>query len=393
MLQDMERGGLGHCLDQVGWGGGCLSDCSVYTRLYYLKASKNHHLHLQKHLRNRLQTPKPVAQYNNSDNTASHFLGTGPEIWRQTSGRVTHLVSTCGTFGTIMGTGSYLKSQNPEVQVIGVQPAVSDDGAASLLAAAARYSGDGCIFGGSEAAASPPPEAAAAQQIPGIRRWPPGYMPDLYSPEGLDRVIDVSAREAEESARALARAEGILPGISGGGAVSAALRLSAEVEGAVIVAVIPDKGDRYLSTGGCPGWWWRDGDALLICSNNRTEGQITIHYFTPHTPSPPSHPYLPHPSLTPPPTPSPPKGVFSAEAAARDPAPCPATEFHSALARLLFACPGPHYVMFRSARGGAAREVAAAAAARAAVEAGGGRVLEVVVADALQHQHLRLSLR
>ncbi|KIZ05644.1 cysteine synthase B [Monoraphidium neglectum] len=226
MLVQMEREGLGHCLDQ----------------------------------------------YNNEDNTASHYIGTGPEIWAQTGGRVTHVVSSMGTFGTIMGTGRYLKERNPAVQVVGLQP-------------------------------------SEHVSIPGIRRWSPGYVPSLYKPEGIDRVLDLTAREAEETARCLARVEGIFAGISGAGAVSAALRLSAEVDDAVIVAVVCDRGDRYLST-----------------------------------------------------------GVFNAAAGAEDPAPCHAAEFHSALARLLHGHAGPHYVLFTAGAGceGGEGEAAAAAALKGA---------------------------
>lgn len=151
-------------------------------------------------------------QFANPDNPLAHYQGTGPEIWRDTGGGVTHFVSAMGTTGTIMGTSRYLKEQNPEIQIIGVQPA---DGAS----------------------------------IPGIRRWPVEYLPKIYDPSRVDRLIDVTQEEAEETARALAAREGIFAGISSGGAVAAALRLSREVEQAVIVAIICDRGDRYLSTG------------------------------------------------------------------------------------------------------------------------------------------------
>ncbi|GBF89740.1 cysteine synthase B [Raphidocelis subcapitata] len=248
MLLDMERKGLGHCLDQ----------------------------------------------YNNEDNTASHYTTTGPEIWRQTKGKVTHLVSSMGTFGTIMGSGRYLKEQNPGIQVVGLQP-------------------------------------SEAVQIPGIRRWKPEYVPRLFKKEGVDRIMDITAREAEETARALARVEGVFAGISGAGAVSAALRLSAELEDAVIVAVVCDRGDRYLST-----------------------------------------------------------GVFDEAAGASDPAPAPAAEFHSALARLLHAHAGPHYVLFTD---GDAPPAGAMAAARGIVEAGRGKVLEVRVGDDLELINLRQSIK
>lgn len=151
-------------------------------------------------------------QFSNPDNPEAHYAGTGPEIWRDTQGRVTHFVSAMGTTGTIMGTGRYLKEQNPEVQIVGVQP---EDGA----------------------------------NIPGIRRWPAAYLPRIYEPAGVDRIIDVSQAQAEQTTRDLAAVEGIFAGISSGGAVAAALRLAAEVRDAVIVVIICDRGDRYLSTG------------------------------------------------------------------------------------------------------------------------------------------------
>ncbi len=154
-------------------------------------------------------------QFSNPDNPAAHYQGTGPEIWRDTGGRVTHFVSAMGTTGTIMGTGRYLKERNPAVQIVGVQPA---EGA----------------------------------QIPGIRRWPEAYLPEIYDASRVDRLLDVSQEEAEETTRALARREGIFCGVSSGGAVAAALRLSAEVDDAVIVTIICDRGDRYLSTGVFP---------------------------------------------------------------------------------------------------------------------------------------------
>lgn len=154
-------------------------------------------------------------QFSNPDNPAAHYESTGPEIWSDTQGRVTHFVSAMGTTGTIMGTGRYLKERNPQVQVVGVQP---EEGAS----------------------------------IPGIRRWPEAYLPRIYDPAGVDRIIDVSQVRAEQTARDLAAMEGIFGGVSSGGAVAAALRLSVEVEGAVIVVIICDRGDRYLSTGVFP---------------------------------------------------------------------------------------------------------------------------------------------
>jgi cysteine synthase B len=154
-------------------------------------------------------------QFANPDNPRAHYEGTGPEIWRDTEGRVTHFVSSMGTTGTIMGVSRYLKERNPTIQIVGVQP--------------------------SEGA-----------QIPGIRRWPEAYLPKVYDPARVDRIIDVSQQEAEHSCRELAAKEGIFCGISSGGAVAAALQLSAQVQGAVIVVIICDRGDRYLSTGVFP---------------------------------------------------------------------------------------------------------------------------------------------
>jgi len=151
-------------------------------------------------------------QFANPDNPRSHYEGTGPEIWRDTQGAVTHFVSAMGTTGTIMGVGRYLREQSPSVQIVGVQP---EEGAS----------------------------------IPGIRCWPEAYLPKIYDPSRVDRIIEVSREQAEQTARELAAREGIFGGISSGGAVSAALELCAEVSGAVIVAIVCDRGDRYLSTG------------------------------------------------------------------------------------------------------------------------------------------------
>ncbi|MHB8745119.1 MAG: cysteine synthase CysM [Gammaproteobacteria bacterium] len=151
-------------------------------------------------------------QFANPDNPCAHYLGTGPEIWRETQGHVTHFVSAMGTTGTIMGTSRFLKEQNAAIQIVGVQP----------------------IEGAS---------------IPGIRRWPTAYLPRIFEAQRVDRIVDVSQQEAEETTRALAAREGIFAGISSGGAVAAALKLSTEVQDAVIVAIICDRGDRYLSTG------------------------------------------------------------------------------------------------------------------------------------------------
>jgi cysteine synthase B len=158
---------------------------------------------------------KVLDQFSNPDNPGAHYISTGPEIWRDTEGRVTHFVSSMGTTGTIMGTARYLLEQNPDIQIVGVQP---KEGAA----------------------------------IPGIRRWPEAYMPSIYDASLVDRTIDVSQEDAEEITRRLAREEGLFCGISSGGAMAAALQLSAEVENAVIVSIVCDRGDRYLSTGVFP---------------------------------------------------------------------------------------------------------------------------------------------
>ena len=150
-------------------------------------------------------------QFANPDNPLAHYEGTGPEIWQHTNGAVTHFVSAMGTTGTIMGVSKYLKEQSEQVQIIGVQPA-----------------GD--------------------ENIPGIRRWPKEYLPRIFRREQVDRIIDVTPAEAEDMTRRLADDEGIFAGISSGGAVSAALRLSGELENAVIVVIICDRGDRYLSS-------------------------------------------------------------------------------------------------------------------------------------------------
>jgi cysteine synthase B len=154
-------------------------------------------------------------QFSNPDNPAAHTEGTAPEIWQATNGEITHFVSAMGTTGTIMGASAYFKQQNPDIQIVGVQPM----------------------------------EGSA---IPGIRRWPQEYLPRIYDASRVDRIIDMSQEEAEETTRKLAAREGILVGISSGGAVAAALRLSHELENAVIVAIVCDRGDRYLSTGVFP---------------------------------------------------------------------------------------------------------------------------------------------
>ena len=154
-------------------------------------------------------------QFGNPDNPDAHYHGTGPEIWRDTDGTVTHFVSAMGTTGTIMGVSHYLKERNPRVQVVGVQPA---DGAS----------------------------------IPGIRRWPEAYLPTIFEASRVDHTLDVTQEEAEDTMRRLAAEEGIFAGVSSGGAVAAALRVAAETEGGIIVAIICDRGDRYISTGVYP---------------------------------------------------------------------------------------------------------------------------------------------
>ncbi|WP_374378239.1 cysteine synthase CysM [Pseudomonas fluvialis] len=155
---------------------------------------------------------KVLDQFANGDNPEAHYLTTGPEIWRQSHGEITHFISSMGTTGTIMGVSRFLKEQNPAVQIIGLQP---QEGAA----------------------------------IPGIRRWPEAYLPSIFEASRVDRVIDMGQAEAEQVMRRLAREEGIFCGVSSGGAVAAMLRLAQEVRDAVMVAIICDRGDRYLSSG------------------------------------------------------------------------------------------------------------------------------------------------
>jgi S-sulfo-L-cysteine synthase (O-acetyl-L-serine-dependent) len=154
-------------------------------------------------------------QFGNQDNPLAHYEGTGPEIWRDTEGKVTHFVSSMGTTGTIMGTSRYLKEQNPNIQIVGVQP---EEGS----------------------------------QIPGIRKWPEAYLPKIYDAQRVDELIYVSQYHAEDTTRKLAATEGIFAGISSGGALYAALQLSKRVENSVIVTIVCDRGDRYLSTGVYP---------------------------------------------------------------------------------------------------------------------------------------------
>jgi cysteine synthase B len=158
---------------------------------------------------------KVLDQFNNIDNPGAHYTGTGPEIWRDTQGKVTHFVSSMGTTGTIMGVSQYLKEKNAAVQIVGVQP---EEGSS----------------------------------IPGIRRWPEAYLPGIFDAAGVDRTLDINQQLAEQTSRDLAAKEGIFCGMSSGGAVAAALQLSQELENAVIVSIICDRGDRYLSTGVFP---------------------------------------------------------------------------------------------------------------------------------------------
>jgi S-sulfo-L-cysteine synthase (O-acetyl-L-serine-dependent) len=154
-------------------------------------------------------------QFANPDNPLAHYEGTAPEIWRDTQGKLTHFVSSMGTTGTIMGCSRFFKEQNPNIQIIGAQP---EEGA----------------------------------QIPGIRKWPADYLPRIYNPQSVDRLENVGQQDAEEMTRRLAREEGIFCGISSGGALSVALRISQQVQNATIVFIVCDRGDRYLSTGVFP---------------------------------------------------------------------------------------------------------------------------------------------
>ncbi|MBN7277366.1 cysteine synthase CysM [Vibrio cholerae] len=155
---------------------------------------------------------KVLDQFNNLDNPDAHFRSTGPEIWQQSKGKITHFVSSMGTTGTIMGVSRYLKQQNPQIQIIGLQPS----------------------------------EGSA---IPGIRRWPQAYLPGIFDAARVDQVLDVTQTDAEQTARALAREEGICAGVSSGGAVFAALQIAQQNPGSVVVAIVCDRGDRYLSSG------------------------------------------------------------------------------------------------------------------------------------------------
>ncbi|ENM5873449.1 cysteine synthase CysM [Vibrio mimicus] len=155
---------------------------------------------------------KVLDQFNNLDNPDAHFRSTGPEIWQQSQGKITHFVSSMGTTGTIMGVSRYLKQQNPHIQIIGLQPA----------------------------------EGSA---IPGIRRWPQAYLPGIFEATRVDQVLDITQLDAEQTARALAKEEGICAGVSSGGAVFAALQIAQQNPGSIVVAIICDRGDRYLSSG------------------------------------------------------------------------------------------------------------------------------------------------
>ncbi|MBV4368028.1 cysteine synthase CysM [Erwinia phyllosphaerae] len=155
---------------------------------------------------------KVLDQFNNPDNPLGHYATTGPEIWQQSGGRLTHFVSSMGTTGTITGVGRYLKEQDRAVEIVGLQP-------------------------------------AEGSSIPGIRRWPDAYLPGIYRPELIDSILDMTQQEAEETTRLLAQREGVFCGVSSGGAVAGALRIARAQPGSIIVAIVCDRGDRYLSTG------------------------------------------------------------------------------------------------------------------------------------------------
>lgn len=186
------------------------AEIMLVTREQGMEAARDLALSMQAEGRGRV-----LDQFGNPDNPRAHYEGTGPEIWRDTSGTVTHFVSSMGTTGTIMGTSRFLKEQNWAIEIIGVQP-------------------------------------TEGSSIPGIRRWPQEYLPKIFEPARVDRVIDIAQAEAEETTRRLAAEEGIFCGVSSGGAVAAMLRISTEVENAIIVGIVCDRGDRYISTGVFP---------------------------------------------------------------------------------------------------------------------------------------------
>jgi len=182
----------------------------LVTKEEGMEGARDHALQMQDEGKGRV-----LDQFSNPDNPRAHYETTGPEIWRDTEGEITHFVSSMGTTGTIMGTSTFLREKSNTLQIVGVQP-------------------------------------TEGSSIPGIRRWPEAYLPKIYDASIVDRIIDVSQQDAEEMTRRLAREEGIFAGISSGGAVDAALQLSKEVENATIVAIVCDGGDRYLSTGVFP---------------------------------------------------------------------------------------------------------------------------------------------
>ncbi len=186
------------------------ADIVLVSREEGMEGARDRALQMQEEGKGRV-----LDQFSNPDNPLAHYEGTGPEIWRDTGGTITHFVSSMGTTGTIMGTSRFLKEQNPSVEIVGVQP-------------------------------------TEGSSIPGIRRWPEAYLPKIYDATQVDRVIDVSQQRAEDMTRHLAREEGIFCGISSGGATAAALDLADELRDAVIVVIICDRGDRYLSTGVFP---------------------------------------------------------------------------------------------------------------------------------------------
>lgn len=180
-----------------------------------LEVSKEQGMEYARDLAKRMEAEgkgKVLDQFSNQDNPRAHFQATGPEIWQQSQGKITHFVSSMGTTGTIMGVSAFLKTQNPEIQIVGLQP---EDGAA----------------------------------IPGIRRWPKEYLPSIFDAAKVDQVINMSQQNAEDAMRELASREGIFCGVSSGGAVAGALQLAQKLSNAVIVAIICDRGDRYLSSG------------------------------------------------------------------------------------------------------------------------------------------------